>query len=168
MNQKLEPHAGGVLDTDYPYAEKRPVEGVLVCVLDARAPRRNLDLTVHPSRAVLRGEIHELLLTDDPEAAPSRIVPNIAYGGCVEVTGGGMILIHDRVLINGDDIGEVVGFDETHMPNHMNIAVRAAGRLATGSELGLRINQPVRFVMGDAYRRGRAVETPPPGVSERI
>ncbi len=86
MTAPLDPYAKGILDTNFPYAEKRTVEGLLVCVLDARAPNRNLALNVHPSRAVLRGEIHELLLTDNEAAAPGRIVPNVAYCGCVEIS----------------------------------------------------------------------------------
>jgi Family of unknown function (DUF6917) len=155
LSARRDPHEGGVLDTDYPYAAKRSVEGVLVCVLDARAPMRNLELTVHPSRALLRGEIHELLLTDDPLARPGQIVPNIAYGGCVEITTGGMVLVHDRLIIDGRDLGEIVGFDETHLPNHMNIAVRADGSLLTGAELGLQLEMPVRFDMGAAYHSRR-------------
>jgi hypothetical protein len=155
MTAPIEPHAGGILDNDYPYADKRTVEGHLVCVLGARADHRNLELTVHPSRAVLRHEIHELLMVEDAEAAPRRTVDRVAYAGCIEIARGGMILIHDRLVVEGRDIGTVVGFDETHLPNHMNIVVRAAGELRNGEELGLRINDSVSFVMGDAYRRER-------------
>jgi hypothetical protein len=155
MTGRIEPHAGGVLDNDYPYTDKRTVEGHLVCVLGARADNRGLELTVHPSRAVLCNEIHEILMVEDPEAAPTRTVRSVAYAGCVEIARGGMVLIHDRVVVEGHDIGTVVGFDETHLPNHMNIAVLAAGELRNGEELGLQVNDSVSFVMGDGYRRER-------------
>ncbi|MBJ7600533.1 MAG: hypothetical protein DLM67_26735 [Candidatus Nephthysia bennettiae] len=159
MTARIEPHAGGVLDNDYPYTDKRTVEGHLVCVLGARADDRRLELTVHPSRAVRCHEIHEVLMVEDPEAAPTRTVGRVAYAGCVEIARGGMILIHDRVVVAGRDIGTVVGFDETHLPNHMNIAVLAAGELRNGEELGLEINDSVSFVMGDGYRRERLERT---------
>ena len=41
-------------------------------------------------------------------------------------------------------IGTVVGFDESHAPNHFNIVVQAA-RSQTGRELGLRLGD--RFVV---------------------
>lgn len=155
MTARVEPHAGGVLDNDFPYTDKRTVEGHLVCVLGARADDRGLELTVHPSRAVLCHEIHEILMVEDPEAAPTRTVRRVAYAGCVEIARGGMILIHDRVVVAGRDIGTVVGFDETHLPNHMNIAVLASGELRNGEELELEIDDSVSFVMGDSYRRER-------------
>jgi hypothetical protein len=156
LTEAPDPYTRGILDTRFPYAQKRTVEGNLVSILDARAPQRNLELNIHPSRAVLKGAIHELLLTDDPEAAPGRTVPNVAYCGCVEISVAGILLIHDRVMINGHEIGELVGFDDTHMPNHMNIAIRALGQLATGTELSLRLEDSVRFEMGPAYKRGHA------------
>ena len=39
-------------------------------------------------------------------------------------------------------IGTIAGFDDTHMPNHMNIVI-AQDRLQSGAELGLKLEEPV-------------------------
>jgi hypothetical protein len=152
------PSRDGLLDTRYPYASTRPVEGVIVSVLDARAPNRNLALTVHSSRALLKNEVHELLVTEDPRAAPGRLVQACAYLGFTEITTGGITLVSDRVIIGGRELGEVVGFDETHLPNHLNIVLRAFGRLQTGAELGITLGERTTFQMADSYRAHRGAE----------
>lgn len=140
----IDPHRAPVLDTDYPYVSKRPVEARVVCVLDARSERRGMHLEHHPSRAVRSGEIHELALTDDPAAGPGAKVDRVAYVGFVEVVRGGVILVGDRVALGGRELGRVVGFDYTHFPNHMNILIRGP-RWETGRELEIAVEEAVVF-----------------------
>jgi kynureninase len=138
-----EPHAGGILDK-YPYAAKTDVEGRLVCILDARSDKRGMELILHPSRALCRHEIHELAVTDDPHAAPERTVDRVAYLAFFRVEEGGIVLVGDKVEVSGKEIGEVVGFDLTHAPNHMNVLLRAAER-KTGPQLGLSLRDSIVF-----------------------
>jgi hypothetical protein len=140
----LDPHREKVLDTDDPYVSKRPVQGRIVCVLDARSERRGMQLESHRSRAVPAGEIHELALTDDPAAQPGARVERAAYVGFVEIEQGGLILLGDQVSIAGQQLGSVVGFDHTHFPNHMGILIRGP-RWDTGRELGIVLEAPVTF-----------------------
>jgi hypothetical protein len=140
-----EPHAGGILDK-YPYADKRDVVGRVVCILDARSENRGMELSIHPSRAVPKGEIHELVVSDDPQAKPGQLVDRVAYIGFFEVEGGGIILVNDRVTVEGQEVGQVGGFDFTHAPNHLNILIRTATPM-TGSELGLKLGGRVVFSM---------------------
>jgi len=142
--KSIDPHQERVLDTDDPYVAKRPVEGRVVCVLHARSERRGMQLESHPSRAAPAGQIHELALTDDAEAAPGRRVDRVAYVGFVEIERGGVILAGDRVTVGGRELGRVVGFDETHYPNHMNIVLRGA-LWQTGRELGVEVEASVSF-----------------------
>ncbi len=142
----VDPHREQVLDTDNPYVSKRPVEGRLVCVLDARSERRGMQLEPHPSRAVPEGEIHELALTDDPAAGVGARVQRVAYVGFVEIVRGGVILVGDQVTLGGRELGRVAGFDCTHFPNHMNILVRGL-QLQTGEQLGVDLEEPVTFTM---------------------
>lgn len=143
----VDPHRERVLDTDDPYVDKRPVEGQVVCVLDARSERRGMELDVHPSRAVPAGEIHELALTDDPAAHPGTRVERVAYVGFVEIDRGGVILAGDRVTLGGRLLGQVAGFDSTHFPNHLNILVRGP-QWQTGRQLEVALEERVTFVMG--------------------
>jgi hypothetical protein len=140
-----EPHAGGILDK-YPYADKSDVVGHVVCILDARSENRGMELSIHPSRAVVKGEIHELVATDDLQAGPGQVVDRVAYVGFFEVEKGGIILVNDWVTVEGQKVGQVVGFDFTHTPNHLNILLRIATPM-TGSELGLELGGQVVFSM---------------------
>jgi hypothetical protein len=139
-----DPHRERVLDTDDPYVAKRPLEARVVCVLDARSERRGMQLEIHPSRAVRAGEIHELALTGDSAAGPGALVDQVVYVGFLEVVRGGVILVGDEVTLGQHELGEVVGFDHTHFPNHMNILVRGAN-LQTGRGLGVALEDLVVF-----------------------
>jgi uncharacterized protein YuzE len=145
LQMSKEPHAGGILDK-YPYADKRDVVGSVVCILDARSENRGMELSIHPSRAVLKGEIHELVATDDLQAGPGQVVDRVAYIAFFEVEKGGIILVSDRVTMEGQEVGQVVGFDFTHAPNHLNILVTGETPM-TGSELGLKLGGRVVFSM---------------------
>jgi len=103
-----------------------------------------MQLEVHPSRAVPAGEIHELALTDDPAAEPGARVDRVAYVGFVEIVRGGVILVGDRVTLGQRELGQVVGFDYTHFPNHMNILIRGP-RLQTGRDLKVMVEESVIF-----------------------
>jgi uncharacterized protein YuzE len=138
-----EPHAGGILNK-YPYVDKSDVAGRVVCILDARSENRGMELSIHPSRAISEGEIHELVATDDPQARPGKVVDRVAYIGFFEVEEGGIILVNDRVTVEGQEVGQVVGFDFTHAPNHLNILIRTATPM-TGLELGLKLGGRVVF-----------------------
>lgn len=139
-----EPHAEGLLNDPFPYVDKRPVTGDLVCILRAASENRGMQLEAYPSRAVQRGEVHEIAVIDDAGISLGQTVSHISYLGFFEVTQGGVILAGDTLEIAGRSIGQVVGFDLTHAPNHMNIVVRVAKRV-TGEELNLIIGQSVIF-----------------------
>jgi hypothetical protein len=142
--KSIDPHQEPVLDTDNPYVSKRAVEARVVCVLDARSERRGMQLEPHPSRAVPRGQIHELALTDDPAARPGARVERVAYAAFVEVVQGGIILVGDCVTLGGRDLGRVAGFDCTHFPNHLNILVFGPQQ-RTGKDLDLALEETVLF-----------------------
>jgi hypothetical protein len=138
-----EPHGSGILDK-YPYAAKTDVVGKLVCILDARSEERGMELIIHPSRALCQGEIHELAVTDDPQAGPEHVVDRVAYLAFFTVEKGGIVLVGDTVEVGRQVIGEVVGFDVVHFPNHMNILVRSVEQ-KTGPELGLSLGDSITF-----------------------
>ena len=45
-------------------------------------------------------------------------------------------------------VGTVIGFDETHLPNHLNIVIYTVS-LVTGRDLGAQLGDEVRFEMGE-------------------
>lgn len=125
-----------------PYYRKRDITGRLVVVLRGRLENRGLQLIVPISRAVQKNEVHELIVTDEAQAGPGKEVQRIAYLGFVEITGGGVAVVGDSVYCSGRLLGEVAGFDETHLPNHLNIVLRSDQRL-DGRDLNLQLNSEI-------------------------
>ncbi|MGJ8455541.1 DUF6917 domain-containing protein [Pseudothermotoga sp. U03pept] len=139
-----DPYAAGMVKND-PYAKKSTVVGRVVAVLRGKVQNRNLSLISPWSRALRNGEIHELLLTNEKEAAPGKNVNTVAYLAFVEIVNPGVIVFKDKVkLSSGKCLGTLAGFDETHMPNHQNIVI-LTDDLITGEEMNLNLNDLIYF-----------------------
>src|SRR5690554_4886107 len=117
-----------------PYAKKADVKGELVVLLRGKYPDRGLNLIKPISRALNAGEVHELIISAE-EAKPGDRVGSIAYIGFFAVKEPGVIVSGDKVTIGGKLVGTLVGYDETHMPNHLNIVMH--GEEMDGEERGL-------------------------------
>ncbi len=128
-----------------PYKSKVTLRGKLVVVLQGQVKNRGLELIVQPSRVICKNQVHELILTEQ-SAYPGDLVNDILYLGFVEFENGGVLVTGDKLLIGGREIGHVCGFDETHMPNHLNIVLH--GPIARG-ETELLIGQDVVFEGGE-------------------
>lgn len=126
---------------------KRPIEGHVVKVLTHTQLHRGMRLIEFESRCLRRGEIHELVATDHDGLVAGSGVDRVGFLGFVEVAQGGVADRGDTVLIDGVEVGRVVGFDDCHFPNHYNIVVRAPG-LVNGGDLDLRPGAHVRLVPG--------------------
>jgi len=119
-------------------SKKALVQGRVVAVMDAKLSHRGLQLIISPTRALLSGEIHELIVTDEEDTGPGKVVNRIAYIGFFELEKGGVVAKGDKVILKGKEIGEIVGFDETHAPNHLNIIIKSSKR-NSGEELGIEL-----------------------------
>lgn len=126
---------------------RSPLAARLVAVMDIVRPDRGLALTRQRTRCIRRFDIHELMLTDEGGAAPGTTVARVAYLGFVEFEQGGVLAEGDRVQAGDRPLGHVGGFDETHMPNHLNIVLRAS-TLTSGLERGLMLGDCVTFAPG--------------------
>ena len=119
------------------YREKRPVRGEVVTVIDVTFSSSGIDLTESWSRAVLKGDIHEIMVwnplveKDDDAAA-------VAF---IEIAQGGNLVNGDEVRIDGVEMGHLAGFDYNHMPNHMNIVVET-----DSLEIPLKLGSIIEFV----------------------
>jgi hypothetical protein len=107
------------------YGDRRPVEATIVALLHVSFKDRGLKLIDTKSRAVLKHEIHELMITDEKAATPGGEANRVTAVAFFEITRGGIIVTGDDVTISGEKIGELVGYDMNHMPNHMNVLIRA-------------------------------------------
>lgn len=139
----MDPYTSGMIKKS-PYAQKKTIKGKLVAILDAIIEKRRLNLITPHSRAVKKGEIHELIATEEKEAGPGKIVNNVAYVCFFEVEEGGVIVRGDEVYINEKFIGKIAGFDDTHMPNHQNIILYAPKK-ETGVGLEITLEEEILF-----------------------
>ncbi len=147
----VDPYKAGLFSRN-PYAKKRPCRGELVVVLDGKMENRKLHLITPISRALCTGEIHELIVTDEEQAAPGQEVNRIAYWGFFEVTSGTVVVAGDEIRIGDHVLGTIAGFDETHMPNHLNIVIKAAER-KSGVELGLVLEEKVIIIKKEEEKK---------------
>ena len=140
---KIDPYKAGKFKSS-PYAKKSDVRGPLVVVLDGKIDDRGLSLIVPISRCIKKDEVHELILTDEATAHPGAIVNRIAYLGFFTAEQSGVLVEGDKVTLNGQVVGHLAGFDETHMPNHLNIVIKTT-ELKTGLELSANPGDQIVF-----------------------
>ena len=122
------------------YGERRQVEGEVVALLHVSFQDRGLRLIETKSRAVRLNEIHELMITDE-DAAPGGGADRVRAIAFFEVSKPGLIVVGDKVGVGNKPLGVLAGYDETHMPNHMNMVVKAPSL----DEPEIRVGDRVRF-----------------------
>jgi hypothetical protein len=122
------------------YGDKRPVEGEIVALLHIVFEDRGLKFIETKSRTVKLYEIHELMITDE-KAEPGGRANSVRAIGFFEISKPGLIVVGDGVWVDDRYLGKLAGYDLTHMPNHMNIVVRADNL----NEPRLRVGDKVRF-----------------------
>ncbi|MEU8708129.1 hypothetical protein [Streptomyces sp. NPDC048565] len=128
---------------------KRPVRATLVKVLLHRRTDRGMTLLEWASRCVRRGEVHELVVTDQWDPRPGARIDRVGFLGFAEMECGGVVDRGDSLAIGGTEHGTVLGFDGCHLPNHYNILIHAP-HLLTGASLGLSPEVPVILRQGPA------------------
>jgi len=139
----VEPYQRGLVGfEDLAKTKKRRVVGELVAVCADKGEKSEMDLMFPMTRCLSVHQIHELLMTDEQDAGPGKTVNSDACIGFFEVKIGGLIQVGDKVSIGGKVVGEIAGFNKRHMPNHMNIVIKAKKKYS-GTELGLKIGDEV-------------------------
>lgn len=136
-----DPYATGSLGKS-PITRKEPVVGRFVAIIDRRADDRQLEMIPAASRCLIKGEVHELIVTD--EESKRGKIDRVCYLGFFEVLNSGVIVSGDTVSASGVRLGELMGFDLTHSPNHMNIVIKSDSR-ETGEEIGLELGSTIQF-----------------------
>jgi len=117
------------------YIKKCEVIFKIVVVMDLKMDKRGLVLIPQQSRAVRQHDVHEFIVTEEEKSLGEKI-NKVAYIGFAEALNSGLIVRDDRVYIEGKEIGRVLGFDETHAPNHINIVIKVDD-LKTGMEMNV-------------------------------
>lgn len=135
-----DPYAVGMIKS-HPFVKKRDVRGRLAVILRGKLEKRGLNLVAPISRVVRKNEVHEIIITDEPTAGPGKLVNRIAYVGFAEITCGGVLVVGDELTCGGRLVGRIAGFDETHLPNHLNIVL--FGERLAGTELNLSLESEI-------------------------
>jgi len=138
-----DPYKAGLFSGN-PYYAKSDIEGHLVVVLQGQLENRGLELISQISRCVLKNEIHELIATDESGVGAGSKVNRVAYLGFMEISRAGVLTVGDEVWLNHQLIGTIAGFDETHMPNHINIIISTVER-RSGAESGFGLGEALSF-----------------------
>lgn len=128
-----------------PFVQKRRLKGRLVVVLDDKLDLRKLHLIDPISRVIAEKEVHEFIITDEHNCSPGDEVNSIAYLGFVEFQAGGVLVRGDKLYAEDNYIGTIIGFDNTHYPNHLNILIERKKK-QTGLELGLQIEDEISII----------------------
>lgn len=135
-----DPYQEGMTPRDF-YFTKERVRGRVVAVLKGKMEERGLSLLPSPSRALVKNEIHELLVTDEEGTDP---IHGVAYLAFIVIEEGGVVLQGEGVIWRGEKIGTLLGFDGTHLPNHYNIVLHSPHRF-TGEERGIHLGDCICF-----------------------
>ena len=138
-----DPYSRKLIRPDFFHA-KRPVPGTVVVVLDGYLDKRSLALIQPISRAYAQHTIVELIATDEAAVLPGGSVQAIAYLGFVELLASGVIVAGDQVVVRGEVVGTIAGYDDTHMPNHQNVVVSVDKRVS-GKDLGWQVGERVEI-----------------------
>jgi len=131
-----------VINTDI-YVKKREVTFEIVVVMDLKMDKRGLKLIPQQSRAVKQYDVHEFIVTEEEKSLGEKI-DKVAYIGFAEALNSGLIVRDDRVFIEDKGIGKILGFDETHAPNHINIVIKVDD-LQNGREMDLSVGNKIMF-----------------------
>jgi len=135
---------------------RRPIKGKLVNVNEravasdgaSRAPDDDHHrlMNIVP-RALYRGEIYEIFVTDDPDAAPGGKMKRFSLVGHFEVENAGFVRAGDYMLAGGKELGIIVGFNQCpalRAPETVVIHIYVRGeKLVNGKDLGLNLEDEV-------------------------
>ncbi len=123
---------------------KRPVEGVVVKLLQHKRTDRGMQLTAHETRCLRTGEIHELVTTDQRDSTPGDRIDHVGFLGFVEITRAGVVEMGDEVVHQDKVLGHVLGFDECHYPNHYNILIKTQ-KVLTADDANVHLEEQITF-----------------------
>lgn len=117
------------------FSLKRQVKGKWVAVMNFSRNDRGIKLSSFRTRCFQKNEIHEFILCDI-NTDLSSIINDVYYLGFGEFHEGGVVEVGDVMYLGNKMLGTILGFDETHFPNHYNILVNCANP-KIGSKLGI-------------------------------
>ena len=113
---------------------KDPLHARACGILTNAAPKRFMGLIPSSSRVVRVHDVHELVCSDENQL-PGGAVEDVSYLAFIVFEDSGVVAVGDHMEVEGEFFGRVMGFNETHAPNHFNIVLRVAPPV-TGLQAG--------------------------------
>ncbi len=127
-----------IIFPDYiPLMTFKPMKAQFVATLGHAHKGRNMILSEFNTRCIQKGEIHELVCLKKEEQGTVNF-KDAWYLGFIEFNGGGVLAKGMTLEVNEQIIGTLVGFDDTHTPNHYNLLISTENP-KTGPELGIKV-----------------------------
>jgi hypothetical protein len=133
--------------------QKGPVMARLVGILTNLARGRELRLIDPPSRVVRANDVHELSCTAE-KRRPGEVVQDVGYLAFAVFDQSGVLAWGDTLEVDGRYFGTVLGFNQVHSPNHLNIVVGVES-LTTGLRAGWQLGAPLVFRRPDLDKQPR-------------
>ena len=94
----------------------------VICVLSNMLKDRNLKIIHVPSRAIYEKNVIEIIATDI-HCINSKIIKDVSYLCFAECLNTGILFKGDRISLENKFKGIIIGFNEDHSPNHLNVVV---------------------------------------------
>jgi L-arabinose 1-dehydrogenase len=125
---------------------KAPGEARFVKIMSHTRDDRGFTLIPHASRCIRATELHEIVLTDSAPIGgfEGGRIDRVGFLGFAEFVTPAIIERGDIAYTGERVLGEVIGFDECHFPNHYNIIIRG-DVLLTGASAGLKVGETLSF-----------------------
>lgn len=119
----------------------------VIAVLSNEVTNRNLKLIRNPSRAFVKSTVVEFLITS-MENKEEEIIQDISYLCFAEILESGLLVKGDKMIVK-EQSGYIIGFNEDHAPNHINVLISLDAPMP-GRRLGLEPGDPI-FVEERTY-----------------
>lgn len=129
---------------------RRPVTGEMVNIYEnVKSEKGGAKLINVPPRALYHGEIYELFVTDEKDAAPGKVVTRFSILGHFEVKDAGLIRTGDIASVDGKEVGKVAGYEPCRVlraPNFDIIHIFTVNdKIITSKDLKLKLGDKVVF-----------------------
>jgi len=127
--KNVDPYQSGIV-AKVSFTAKRTVAAKIVAVLKGTLEDRGLKIIFPGSRAVRKHDVIELMTTPQKQCKPGDRVDRVTYIGFAEIQTSGVLRIGDQAILKGAPQWVIVGFDETHYPNHLNVIMKPVAEQA--------------------------------------
>lgn len=137
-----DPYTAGLVSRELSIL-KTPLAACPVGILTNVARKRDLRLINPASRVVRAQDVLELTCTTE-HVELGELVRDVAYLAFIVFPESGVLARGDLVRAGEIDLGVVLGFNEVHAPNHINIIVRTQA-LVPGRDRGWGVKTALSF-----------------------